>query len=288
MRKIGTLESSKDAEKFHRFLLSREIDNRVDPVPPAWEVWVLDDDQLDLARDELESFKKFPHDARFNVKDVPLPKKTPSSIDRPRRRSASYDIPVTRFLFVACIALTIYTGMGRRHPEVMRQLMFSSYAKPDVLWSIPVEISRGEIWRIFTPVFVHGSFFHLAFNLYFLWMLGNTIERSKGSFKFLWFCLVTAAGAHFTQYFIVGPNFIGISGVVYGLLGYLWMKQMVAPEEGFFVPDNLIMWMLIWLMLGISGVLESMGMNVANGAHFGGLLAGMLLGVFPGRRYSTT
>ncbi len=289
MRKIGTLESSGDAEKFHRFLLSEEIENRIDQVPPEWEIWVFSDNDLDRARAELDSFKNSPNEKRFNVKHVPAPKKDEHTPKTSRRRSTgSSEVPATRFLVVSCVMMTLYTGLGQRHPELMQWLMFSKYVKPETGWQWPVEIMNGEIWRIFTPVFVHGSFWHLVFNMYFLWMLGNIIERTKGSARFLIICLATAAGAHFTQYFIVGPSFIGISGVVYGLLGYLWMKQMLAPEEGYFLPDSLITWMLMWLFLGIFGILDSMGLHIANGAHFGGLLTGMLLGSFPSRRYSVS
>lgn len=284
MRKIGTIGSAKAAETFHQFLRSEGIENRVDEVGQAWEVWVLSDDDLPRARDEFASYERFPSDPRFKVK--PLPKPAESQPRTRQMSEGSSTIPVTRFLLVGCIALTIYTGMGTRHPEVMRVLMFSQYVKPAVGWAWPVEIMQGEIWRIFTPAFIHGSFLHLAFNLYFLWILGNTIERTKGSARFLIFCLVTAAGAHFTEYFVTGPNFIGISGVVFGLLGYLWMKQMVSPEEGYYVPDIIVIQMGIWLALGISGALEAWGIHVANGAHLGGLLTGMLLGSFRSRRYS--
>lgn len=285
MRKIGILESSGDAERFHHFLTSEGIENRIDQSAPVWEVWILNDDELEKAQAELDSFINFPNDPRFKVK--PQPRVQPSPPSKSVMWSGSRDIPVTRFLLVSCILMTVYTGMGRNKPEVMNWLYFSHFVKPDGTWSFPPEIMHGEIWRIWTPVFVHLSFFHLAFNLYFLWILGNTIERTKGSGKFLLFCLVTGAGAHFTQYFVVGPNFSGISGVVYGLLGYLWMKQMVVPEEGYVLPDTLVIQMLIWLFLGLSGVLDAWGFPVANGAHFGGLLAGMLLGSFPNLRHRT-
>lgn len=284
MRKIGTLESAKAAEKFHRFLQSIEIESQVDEHPPVWEVWITDDDQLEKAKAELESFVNFPDDARFNVKNLPPAKKKSTAPAVRKKRASANDIPVTRFLLIGSIMMTIYTGMGARHPEVTYALSFSKYVKPDGFWHLPPEIMRGEIWRIFTPVFIHLSVFHLLFNMYFLWLLGNTIERTKGSFRFLVYCLLTAAGAHFTQYFIVDAGFSGISGVVYGLFGFLWMKQMVAPEEGYFVPDMLLAQLLIWLFLGISGVLDAWGLPIANGAHFGGLLAGMLIGSLPSRK----
>lgn len=281
MRKIGTLESAKAAEKFHRFLLSEGIENRVEHVPPDWEVWVINDDELDRARNELDSFKNFPDDKRFQVKHVPQQNR---DVQRPRRRpTSSYAIPATRFFLVGCVMMTLYTGLGVRRADVMEWIVFSLQDKVPGSWLPPPEIMNGEVWRIFTPMFVHGSFFHLFFNMYWLWILGNTIERTQGTATFVMICLISAAGGHFTEYYISGPNFIGFSGVAYGLFGYVWMKSLVSPEEGFFMPDSIVYIMLGWLILGISGILESWGMNIANGAHFGGMLSGMLLGCFPRR-----
>ena len=94
MRKIGTLESARTAETFHRFLRSEGIENKVDHVPPVWEVWVLSDDQLEKAKAELESFKNFPGDKRFHVKHVPPAREQ----DKPKtfRRSGISEIAATR------------------------------------------------------------------------------------------------------------------------------------------------------------------------------------------------
>lgn len=288
MRKIGVLQSAEKAETLHRFLLAEGIENRIDQVPPDWEVWVVSDDDLEKAKAELDSFINFPDDPRFRVKHVPARPSKPAVQSRPQRRRPSSDIPVTRFLIVSCVMIALYTGFGKSHADLQRWLVFSKYVKPEPIWIFPPEILQGEIWRIFTPALMHGSLLHLGFNMYLMWILGNTLERTQGSGRFLFYCLLTGAGAHFTQYIFVGPNFLGISGVVYGLIGYLWMRQMVAPEDGYFVPEGLLVTMLFWLILGVTGALESWGMPVANGAHLGGLFAGMLLGSFQRRSYSAS
>jgi GlpG protein len=77
-----------------------------------------------------------------------------------------------------------------------------------------------------------------------------------------------------------GPLFLGISGVVFGLLGYVWMKGKFDPRAGMHLPQGVVFMMLLWVFLGISGAIESMtGMRVANTAHVAGLIAGCVLGI---------
>ncbi|TWT55569.1 Rhomboid protease GlpG [Thalassoglobus neptunius] len=276
MRKIGTFDSQSLAERFHWFLISKEIENQLDEVPPHWEIWVLDDDLLPKAQEELTAFLESPDDPRFKVSPPKIVKKPKPT---PRRTTTDYSsIRVTRFLIVACVVLTIYTGMGTRHPEVVNWLLYSKFQKTGPNWPLSPEIMRGEIWRLVTPIFIHLSVLHLLMNMYWMWILGGIIERRQGPTRLIILTILTAAGSSMTQYFLFGPAFSGISGVVYGLLGYLWMKSMVSPEEQLGVPQSLVLFMLVWLFLGMSGSLEALGMRIANGAHFGGLMAGMLVG----------
>jgi len=74
-----------------------------------------------------------------------------------------------------------------------------------------------------------------------------------------------------------GPFFLGISGVVYGLMGYLWMKAVFDPGAGLSVSAGTVVFLLGWMTLGFTGVLQST-LPMANLAHAVGLLAGMMLG----------
>lgn len=278
MRKLGSFPSRSDAETFHRFLLSKEIENQLDEVPPIWEIWVLNDDHLSRAQSELDGFLAAPKDPRFQVS---LPKSTKKPVTPRRRIVESSRVPATRFLIAACIVLTIYTGLGARHPELINLMAYSRYVKTGPNWPLSPEIMDGQVWRLFSTIFIHLSAMHLLMNMYWMWILGNIIERKKGTAQLIVLTLLTAAGASMTQYYIFGPAFFGISGVVYGLLGYIWMKSMVAPEEGLWVPESLVIFMLAWLFLGVTGSLDALGMRIANGTHFGGLVTGMLIATFP-------
>jgi GlpG protein len=91
-----------------------------------------------------------------------------------------------------------------------------------------------------------------------------------------------AVVSNLLQYFVGGgPNFLGISGVNYGLLGYIWMQKTFNPSSGFLVSDSTIVILLLFLVLGFVGAFDRMVGGVANWAHLGGLIAGMALGYFP-------
>ena len=94
--------------------------------------------------------------------------------------------------------------------------------------------------------------------------------------------MISAIISNFGQYLWMeladpgGPQlFEGMSGVVYALFGYIWMKGLYQPEQGMTLHPNTITIMLLWLVLCMTG---SMG-PVANAAHFMGLVAGVAFGV---------
>jgi GlpG protein len=76
------------------------------------------------------------------------------------------------------------------------------------------------------------------------------------------------------------PNFGGMSGVVFGLFGYVWMKSVYEPGCGLFVGGRTILLMVFWLVLCMTPYL---GLNIANTAHLVGLGVGMILGYLSAR-----
>ena len=73
-----------------------------------------------------------------------------------------------------------------------------------------------------------------------------------------------------------------MSGVVYGLFGYVWMKARFQPELGLAISPNTILFMMLWFFLCMTPWIHSLfGSGVANVAHASGLIAGMLIGYAP-------
>ncbi len=134
-------------------------------------------------------------------------------------------------------------------------------------------------WRLFTPIFLHFGLFHILFNALWIWEFGRRIELRFGSGFLALSILLTGVGSNAAQYIWQGPSlFGGLSGVLYALLGFLWIYNLMRPHRITTLPPGIIGFMLFWMVLGMSGAVDFfIDGSVANAAHFGGLLCGILL-----------
>lgn len=134
-------------------------------------------------------------------------------------------------------------------------------------------------WRYWTPIFLHFTWFHILFNGLMLLEMGRRIEIAQGSQRLLCLVLVCALASNLTQFYADPGNlFGGMSGVIYALAGYCWLYQRQCPAAGIDMPPGFMMIALIWLVLCMSGLVTLAGMGkIANAAHVGGLLSGLLL-----------
>ena len=132
-----------------------------------------------------------------------------------------------------------------------------------------------------TPVFLHFSILHIVFNMLWLWDLGRRVELVQSSSRLFGIMLVIALGSNLGQamYADVGI-FGGMSGVIYGLLGYCWVWSQLLPHRSMQVPTAIVLFMLGWLVICLYGFTELMGLGrVANAAHVGGLVMGLVIGL---------
>lgn len=129
-------------------------------------------------------------------------------------------------------------------------------------------------WRLLGPVFIHFGVMHIVFNLLWWWILGSQLERTFGKLALGIIFLVSALASNIAQLVIHGPNFGGLSGVVYALFGFVWWIGFLRPQWGIGLPNNLIFFMLAWLVVGY---LDILWVNMANEAHLFGLISGCLL-----------
>lgn len=136
-------------------------------------------------------------------------------------------------------------------------------------------------WRLISPILIHFSFAHLAFNCLWIYVLGEKIERidSKSAFAFL--VLISSICSNFLQYYWTNSSYFGgLSGVIYGLLGYCMILEMESENDRYGLPPALYIFMIVWLLLGFFEVLDMFGFGkVANFAHLGGLVSGMMFGM---------
>jgi GlpG protein len=137
------------------------------------------------------------------------------------------------------------------------------------------DILGGQVWRLITPIFVHFGILHILFNMMWLWDLGRSLEYLKGRVFLGTFVVVSGIIGNLAQYVITGqPTFGGMSGVVYALLGYIWMQGRFNPRFGMALHQSTVIMMLVWYVLCWTGLVG----NIANWAHTAGLVVGVAWG----------
>jgi GlpG protein len=150
-------------------------------------------------------------------------------------------------------------------------------------------IRDGEWWRLFSPILLHGDIFHILFNMIWLVVLGQQIEKRVGKIRYVLFILVAAAFSNTAQYLMSGPNFLGFSGVICAMLAFIWARQRTAPWEGYFLQNSTILFIALFVFAMFALQLTSfffeiwyhtsLTPGIANTAH----LAGAFIGYFMGR-----
>lgn len=152
------------------------------------------------------------------------------------------------------------------------------------------KIRQGEIWRLYSPVLLHGGWLHIIFNMAWLWLLGRQIEERIGIFRYLVLSLIVGVISNVFQYLMSGPAFFGYSGIVIGMVGFIWMRQKMAPWEGYPLDPNIVRFIVIYVVvllalemvtLGLGFFHIELGVNIANTAHIVGGLMGVLLARLP-------
>ena len=159
--------------------------------------------------------------------------------------------------------------------------------------AIPANISRFEdLHTLFTSMFLHGSFMHLAGNMLFLLIFGDNIEDAMGHVSYLLFYLLCGLAAAFTQVFLSANStipMIGASGAISGVMGaYIVLfphgKVRALVFFGYFGQVILVpAWIMIglWFLLQLFSGFATLGAEDVGGvafwAHVGGFVAGAIL-----------
>jgi membrane associated rhomboid family serine protease len=148
-----------------------------------------------------------------------------------------------------------------------------------------VRAMEDQPWRLLTACLLHAGqlrspdfavgLMHLGFNLYWLWTLGAVIEEGFGHLRTAILVVLSAVAGSALEYGFAGSA-VGLSGVVYGLAGFAWILERRVPKYGGIMDPGrlriLLGWLVLCIGLTIGGVLP-----VANFAHVGGLVVGVLM-----------
>jgi len=178
--------------------------------------------------------------------------------------------PFTSVVFILCVAVYGFSLLG----------MFAPIAQHLLMQPFSVLAQNQEWWRLLGPAFIHFSALHIIFNLLWWAMLGAKIERTLGMSMLLIVFIVSATISNAAQAIFSEPVqgnlylFGGLSGVVYAVMGFVWWLGWLRPSWGLSLPNSIVGFMLVWLVLGYADILW---VNMANAAHTAGLISGCLL-----------
>ncbi len=284
---IGHLSEEAQARRFRDFLLTEGVRSQIErDGEGAWSLWVHDENDVPTAQTWLARFRADPGAAEFREVSAEAAKVRDAESEemaeyrrRVRTRRSLFPDSVgygagflTYGLIVACVTISLLSRLG--HDETFLRPFFISYPVEGSSGYLP-EVRAGEIWRLFTPVLIHFGPAHLLFNMLWLFQLGSMIEGRQGHLHFGLLTLGLAIGSNVAQYTVThSPAFGGMSGVVYGLFGYIWLRGKFDPGSGLYIDRQSVILMIVWFFACLSGYVGP----IANTAHGAGLALGAAYG----------
>lgn len=217
--------------------------------------------------------------------------------------------PMTKTVMILCLLVAILTNFNQdktlQEQGANRALQFVAVDQPqslelaetyledrDAIGLRLASIQRGEIWRLVTPIFIHYGIFHFLLNMLWFLQFGRMIEGRYGT---VWMAILVVAIAilsNFAQgvaperlggsapYFPSGiliSSFGGLSGVVFGLFGFIVIKQYSDPRSGFFLPQLTIVILLGYMVFCMLPVATPLVGSIANWCHVIGFLSGVVM-----------
>jgi GlpG protein len=281
MIKVLEISIDMDLSLFSRYLWQLGMSHRIFEESGQQQLWV--DTNVDAER-ALDLFEQY-RSGCLQLEEHPRQNhgSRPSILDRLRHHFRMYPATLT-FVLLAVLSYPITMGLDNgRINDWLHLFTFTDFIiNGEHILFVPFghTMANGEIWRLWTPMLLHFGLIHLVFNMLWLWEIGRRIEILQGTPRVFNLVMITAVFSNVLQSMMTkGVIFGGMSGVVYGLLGYSLVWSHQRPERTFGLPKGIYIFMFAWLALGFVGVIDSFGFGaIANGAHLGGLIAGLGLG----------
>jgi len=204
--------------------------------------------------------------AYFNIRDVAI-----------KLASAFRRAPLSLFLILLCIVLAVLAPLESMN-GLTRSLLYPDFSYGTSIIDLERVMNDLQLMvflKMLSPAILHGGLVHLSFNMLWLWEFGRRIEAVQASWVLLLLIIILALVSNTAQYLYGGSIYFGgMSGVVYGLFGYIWMWQLFDPAKGLALPCALVFFLLLSLVIITALDLDF----IADEAHIGGFLAGILYG----------
>jgi rhomboid protease GluP len=180
----------------------------------------------------------------------------------------------------------VYALMGVTIVIYLLQMLSQWFLGGDYLAALGMKVNelivRGQVWRLFTPMFLHASILHIGFNMYALYILGPGMELYYGHSRFLGLYILAGFTGNVASFLFASSPSLGASTAIFGLLGaqgvFVYRNRQVFGAMAQRVLINIVIIAAINLLIGLSPGIDNWG-------HVGGLIGGTLLAWFAGPLY---
>ncbi|WP_258368657.1 rhomboid family intramembrane serine protease [Curtobacterium sp. MCBD17_013] len=182
----------------------------------------------------------------------------PSTFTVARRRFGMIDQKATTVIVVVSVAIWLLQMLtGGTNGPVTAALDYNPYWLPT------------QPWRLITTMFVHGSFLHILFNMWAVWIFGRMLEQMLGTWRFVALYFISGlVGSVAVTVLAPQTTVIGASGAIFGLFAVFFVLQRSLGGNA----------VQILVIIGLNLVIGFLVAGVAWQAHVGGVVAGFVTG----------
>ncbi|MGV3346128.1 rhomboid family intramembrane serine protease GlpG [Enterobacteriaceae bacterium LUAb1] len=264
--RITEFTHPRQAQAFVDYMATQGVILRLQKAPHAVVLWLDDPSQQKKVATALDDFLRDPLHPRYlaaswqsgTTQSGLHYERSASLMTRLQARAGGLTLSV----MMACVLVFAWQQIAGDR-EVMLWLAW------------PADPSQYmQLWRWVSHALLHFSLLHILFNLLWWWYLGGRVEKRLGTGKLAVITLISALLSGWVQAKFSGIWFGGLSGVVYALIGYCWLRGEREPDSGIFPERGLMAFAIVWLVIGY---FDMPGLPVANGAHVAGLLTGLAM-----------
>jgi len=275
MIRAASLPIDVNLQRFSRFMMSQGIGHRINEESGQQVIWVDGEQQAALVR---EALSRWPFDDEAELQSNRSVGREPliNPIVLLRKGVGAFlRAPISFSLIVGCLWVALYSRLGAQ-PQNVAILFYPILDTSGLVALIDSVDSFSKILRSLSPMLLHFGELHLVFNMIWLWYFGRQLEPAQPYWLYALLILSCSFVGNTAQYLVSGyNNFGGMSGVVYGLVGYAWMVHTFMPRSTLMINNRMFLVFVIALI-----AMEVFASSwIASAAHLGGLLAGLVMGL---------
>lgn len=273
---VYRFDKTEDPQLLANALWHHKVAHQIVDNQEGRELWLLDASQQATVQQLILIWKEDPSLLQNSHVNQAPERKSPSNLMMQAKQS-----PLTVMVLMISFVVAVVTELGA-NLSLVSLFTISPFDVTNghiYFMNLSDVMAKAEYWRILTPAFLHFSVVHIVFNCLWVWDIGRKLEVLVGKLVWILTVLITAILSNVLQFYFSGyPIFGGLSGVVYGLIGFAWLLPIVRSHYPVLISKGLMVFFMIWLGVGFTSLPETLGLgNIANTAHTIGLLSGLAL-----------